>query len=160
MSIEKGAAVAAVLVWLAVGGYLLARWVSPDAKAGGATVVRTTNGVTQTGVVETGTVNGEPKRVIRWETKTGTVIETVTGPMQFRTVNGEPILLAGPTSTMVHSVTTRGATHTVRGPGSTVTLPGQTVTETATQTVYETVTETVQNTVTDVVTVTETVTAP
>lgn len=158
--IEKAAAVAAVLVWLAVGGYLLARWVSPDAKAGGAMVVRTTNGVTQTGVVETGTVDGRVQRVIRWKTKDGTVTQTVTGPMQLRTVQGDPIFLAGSTSTMVHSVTTPGATHTVHGPGSTVTLPGQTVTETTTQTVHDTVTETVQDTVTEVVTVTETVTAP
>jgi hypothetical protein len=99
-------------------------------------------------------------RVIRWRTNGGTVTEMVTGPMQLRTVQGGPTFLAGPTSTLVHSVTTPGGTHTVRGVGSTVTLPGETVTETTTQTVHDTVTQTVQNTVTATVAVTETLPAP
>ena len=156
--IEKTSAVVAALLWLALGGSLVGTRLSPDANAGNATVLRTTNGVAETGVVETKTVGGEVRRVIRWRTKDGTLTETVTGPMELRTAQGDPIFLAGPTSTEMHSVTTPGATQTVRAAGSTVTLPGQTVT--TTETVHDTETETVQDTVTETVVVTETVTAP
>ena len=155
-AVEKAGAVAAALLWLALGGYFAAKWVSPDAEAQDGTVVRTVDGVAQTGVVDTVTTGGEVRRVIRWKTRDGTFTEAVTGPMQLRTLQGEPIFLTGPASTTVRAVTMPGATQTVRGTGSTVTLPGETVTETATETVHDTVTETVQNTVTEVVTVTET----
>ena len=90
----------------------------------------TNDGVTETGVVETVTIDGAVRRVIHWRTREGTVTQTVEGPMRLRTVQGDPVLVRGPASTLVHTVTT---------PSSTVTLPG----------------ETVQNTVTEVNTATE-----
>jgi hypothetical protein len=165
MSMEKKVVILAALVWCAALGVLTAKWVTGEAKAEDAIVLRTTNGVTQTGVVDTVTVGGEVHRVIRWKTKEGdTVTQRVTGPTRLRTVEGDPIYVAGPTR--VRSITTPGATstHIVQGPTRTVTLPAETVTntvhDTVTETVHDTVTETVHDTVTETVhdTVTETVT--
>jgi hypothetical protein len=65
----------------------------------------------------------------------------VKGLTQLRTIQGDPVRVAGPTETVVRTVTLRG---------STVTLPGETVQNTVTE--VNTVTETVQNTVTQTVT--------
>jgi hypothetical protein len=94
----------------------------------GGQVVRTTaEGEVQTGEVETVTVDGEVRRVIRWRTREGTTVaETVTGATQYRTVQGEDVLIAGPTSTRTQAMTTPGQTVTL--PGETVTLPAETVT--------------------------------
>ena len=133
-SIERIALAVAGLVWCAALGVLAARILTEDdAQARGPTVLRTDNGVTETGVVETMTIDGAVRRVIHWRTREdSTITQTVDGPMQLRTIQGKPT------------------------PGSTFTLPGETVTVTVPNTVTEvtTVTETVQNTPT------ETVTAP
>ena len=137
--------------------------VGGNAERSGAKVVRTRNGVVETGVVSTVTTNGLVKRVIRWRTREGnTVTQTVRGPLRLHTVSGDPIYLPGPTSTVVVQ-----HTHTTTLPGETVTLPGETVTQvetvTATETVRDTVTEVVTVTETlpaETVTVVETVTAP
>jgi hypothetical protein len=143
-SIERIVLTGAALVWAVVLGVLAARLVtSGDAEAGGPTVLRTHDGVTETGVVETVTIDGAVRRVIHWRTREGTVTQTVEGPMQLRTIGGSPVRVAGPASTVVHTVTL---------PGSTVTLTGETVQNTVTE--VSTVTETVQNTVTETVTVT------
>jgi hypothetical protein len=143
-SIERIALAVAALVWAAALGVLAARILtSQDAQARGPTVLRTHDGVTETGVVETVTINGAARRVIQWRTREGTVTQTVEGPMRLRTVEGDPVFVRRPASTVVHTVTT---------PSSTVTLPGETVQNTVTE--VNTVTETVQDTVTDTVTVT------
>jgi hypothetical protein len=145
-SIERIALAVAALVWCAALGVLAAKILtSQDAEARGPTVLRTHNGATETGVVETVTIDGAVRRVIQWRTREGTVTQTVEGPMHLRTVQGSPVRVPGPTATMVHTVTTRGLT---------VTLPGETVTETAQSTVTE------MNTVTETVTESVTVTAP
>jgi hypothetical protein len=145
-SIERIVLAAAALVWAVVLGVLAARLVTGgDAQASGPTVLRTKDGVTETGVVETVTIDGAVRRVIHWRTRDGTVTQTVEGPLQLRTIQGSPVEVLGPTATIVHTVTT---------PGFTVTLPGETVTET----VQDTVTE--ANTVTETVTEAVTVTAP
>jgi hypothetical protein len=145
--------------------------VGGNAERSGAKVVRTRNGVVETGVVSTVTTNGLVKRVIRWRTREGnTVTQTVRGPLRLHTVSGDPIYLPGPTSTVVvqhtHTTTLPGGTLVVTGPGVTTTLPAQTTTlpgetvtlpgETVTQAETVTATETVRDTVTEVVTVTET----
>jgi hypothetical protein len=143
-SIERIVLTGAALVWAVVLGVLAARLVtSGDAEARGPTVLRTHDGVTETGVVETVTIDGKVRRVIHWRTREGAVTQTVEGPMELRTIQGSPVRVAGPVSTVMHTVTT---------PGSTVTLPGETVQNTVTE--VNTVTETVQNTVTETVTVT------
>lgn len=148
--------------------------VGGNAERSGAKVVRTRNGVVETGVVSTVTTNGLVKRVIRWRTREGnTVTQTVRGPLRLHTVSGDPIYLPGPTSTVVvqhtHTTTLPGGTLVVTGPGVTTTLPAQTTTlpgetvtlpgETVTQAETVTATETVRDTVTEVVTVTETLPA-
>jgi hypothetical protein len=143
-SIERIALAVAGLVWCAALGVLAARILTEhDAQARGPTVLRTQNGVTETGVVETMTIDGAVRRVIHWRTREGsTITQTVDGPMQLRTIQGKPVLVPGATATVVHTVTT---------PGSTLTIPGETVTVTVQNTVTEmtTVTETVQNTPTE-----------
>ena len=130
-SIERIALAVAALVWAAALGVLAARILtSQDAQARGPTVLRTHDGVTETGVVETVTINGAARRVIQWRTREGTVTQTVEGPMRLRTVEGDPVFVRRPASTVVHTVTT---------PSSTVTLPGETVQDTVTDTVTVTV---------------------
>ena len=97
--------------------------------------------MTETGVLETVTVDGAIRRVVKWRTREGTVTQTVKGLTELRTIQGQPIRVAVPTETVVRTVTVRG---------STVTLPGETVQNTVTE--VNTVTETVQNTVTQTVT--------
>jgi hypothetical protein len=151
-SIERIALGIAALVWCAALGLLAARILtSHDSQASQATVVRTHAGVTETGVLETVTVDGAIKRVVKWRTREGTVTQTIESPMQFRTLQGDPVRVAGPTETV--DGPTKTVVRTVTLPGSTVTLPGETVQNTVTE--VNTVTETVQNTVTE--TVTETV---
>ena len=148
-SIERIALAAAALVWVAALGVLAARILTGQyAEARGPTVLRTHDGVTETGVVETVTIDGAARRVIRWRTREGTVTQTVDGPMRLRTIQGDPVVVTGPTSAVVRTVT---------APSSTVTLPGETVQNTVTE--VNTVTETVQSTVTETVTVTAPVTA-
>lgn len=145
-SIERIALAAAALVWAVVLGVLAARLVTGgDAQARGPTVLRTNDGVTETGSVETVTIDGAVRRVIHWRTRDGNVTQTVEGPLQLRTIQGSRVEVPGPTATIVHTVTM---------PSFTVTLPGETVTET----VQDTVTEV--NTVTETVTEAVTVTAP
>ena len=127
------------MVWLAILGVMAGRAVggadaaAEDAAVGGTTVLRSQNGETQTGVVETVTLDGEIRRVIRWRTKEGTVTERTVGPVRYRTV-------ASP-----------GQTRTTTLPGQTITLssPGETVTQTSIETVTETNTVTVIETVTE-----------
>ena len=148
-SIERTVVAAAALVWLALLGVIVGRAVgngdaaAEDAAVGSTTVLRTQNGETQTGVVETITLDGETRRVIRWRTKNGTVTERTVGPTRYRTV----------------ATTSPAQTRTTTLPGHTVTvrLPGETVTRTNTETVTETNIETVTeaNTVTVIETVTE-----
>jgi hypothetical protein len=146
-SVERTALAVAALVWCAALGVLAARLLAAEeAEARGPTVLRTENGVIETGVVETVTVDGAVRRVIHWRTRTGTITQRVRGPVRLRTIQGDSVLVAGLTAPVVH---------TVRTPGSVVTLPGETVQNTVTE--VNTVTETVQNTVTEVNTVTETV---
>ena len=141
-SIERIALGIAGLIWCAALGLLAARILtSNDAQARGPTVLRTHDGVTETGVLETVTVDGAIRRVVKWRTHEGTVTQTVEGLTQLRTIQGPPVRVAGPTETVVRTVTL---------PGSTVTLPGETVQNTVTE--VHTVTETVQNTVTQTVT--------
>lgn len=131
--IEKTVLVFAAMVWLAILGVIAGRAVgggdaaAEDAAVGGTSVLRSQNGETQTGVVETVTLDGETTRVIRWRTKKGTVTEKTRGPTRYRTV----------------ATTSPGQTRTTTLPGQTVTvkLPGETVTETNTVTIIETVTE-------------------
>ena len=145
-SIERIALAVAALVWVAALGVLAARILTGQyAEARAPTVLRTHDGVTETGVVETVTIDGAARRVIRWRTREGTVTQTVDGPMRLRTIHGDPVVVTGPTSAVVRTVT---------APGSTVTVPGETVQNTVTE--VNTVTETVQDTVTETVTVTET----
>jgi hypothetical protein len=132
-SIERTVLVAAAMVWLALLGLTVGKTVgsgdaaAQDATAPGTTVLRSQNGETQTGVVETVTLEGQVKRVIRWRTKEGTVTRRAAGPTRYRTV----------------VTTSPGQTRTTTLPGETVTvtLPGETVTQTNTETVTETVTE-------------------
>jgi hypothetical protein len=141
-SIERIALGIAGLIWCAALGVLAARILtSNDAQARGPTVLRTHDGVTETGVLQTVTVDGAIRRVVKWRTREGTVTQTVKGLTQLRTIQGDPVRVAGPTETVVRTVTLRG---------STVTLPGETVQNTVTE--VNTVTETVQNTVTQTVT--------
>jgi len=143
-SIERIALAVAALVWVAALGVLAARILTGQyAEARGQTVLRTHDGLTETGVVETVTIDGAARRVIRWRTRKGTVTQTVDGPMRLRTIHGDPVVVTGPTSAVVRTVT---------APGSTVTVPGETVQNTVTE--VNTVTETVENTVTETVTVT------
>lgn len=145
-SIERIALAVAALVWAAALGVLAARILTGQyAEARGPTVLRTHDGVTETGVVDTVTIDGAARRVIQWRTREGTVTQTVDGPVRLRTIQGDPVVVTGPTSAVVRTVT---------APSSTVTLPGETVQNTVTE--VNTVTETVQNTVTETVTVTET----
>src|ERR1044072_3451938 len=112
-SIERIVLAAAALVWAVVLGVLAARLVTGgDAQARGATVLRTKDGVTETGVVETVTIDGAVRRVIHWRTRDGTVTQTVEGPLQLRTIQGSPVEVLGPTATIVHTVTTPGFTVT------------------------------------------------
>lgn len=132
-SIERTVLVVAAMVWLALLGLIVGKTVgsgaaaAEDAAVGGTTVLRSENGETQTGVVETVTLDGEIRRVTRWRTKEGTVTEKTAGPTRYRTV----------------VTTSPGQTRTTTLPGQTVTvtLPGETVTETSTVTIIETVTE-------------------
>ena len=134
-SIERIALAVAALVWVAALGVLAARILTGQyAEARGQTVLRTHDGLTETGVVETVTIDGAARRVIRWRTREGTVTQTVDGPMRLRTIHGDPVVVTGPTSAVVRTVT---------APGSTVTVPGETVQNTVTETVQSTVTETV-----------------
>ena len=143
-SIERIVLAVAALVWVAALGVLAARILTGQyAEARGQTVLRTHDGLTETGVVETVTIDGAARRVIRWRTREGTVTQTVDGPMRLRTIHGDPVVVTGPTSAVVRTVT---------APGSTVTVPGETVQNTVTE--VNTVTETVENTVTETVTVT------
>ena len=104
-SIERIALAVAALVWAAALGVLAARILtSQDAQARGPTVLRTHDGVTETGVVETVTINGAARRVIQWRTREGTVTQTVEGPMRLRTVEGDPVFVRGPASTVVRTV--------------------------------------------------------
>lgn len=129
----------AVGLWVALA-------LAPD-EGSGDLVTRVRNGVTETGEVETATVGGVVRRVIRWRTKEGeSLTETVRGPVRLQRVEGGTVLVPGPAA--VRTTTLPGQTKT-----TTTTLPGQTLVETVTQT--DTVTETVRDTVTDVVTVTE-----
>jgi hypothetical protein len=140
-SIERTVLVLAAMVWLAILGVIAGRAVgggdaaAEDAAVGGTTVLRSQNGETQTGVVETVTLGGETSRVIRWRTKEGTVTEKTRGPTRYRTV----------------ATTSPGQTRTATLPGQTVTvkLPGETVTQTNTETVTETNTVTIIETVTE-----------
>jgi hypothetical protein len=140
-SIERTVVAFAVVVWLALLGLIIGKTVgggdaaAQDAAAIGTTVLRSQNGETQIGVVETVTQGGEIRRVIRWRTKEGTVTQTATGPTRYRTV----------------ATTSPGQTRTTTLPGQTVTvtLPGETVTQTNTETVTETNTVTVIETVTE-----------
>lgn len=141
-TIERIALGIAGLIWCAALGLLAARILtSNDAQARGPTVLRTHDGVTETGVLSTVTVDGAIRRVVKWRTREGTVTQTVEGLTQLRTIQGHPVRVAGPTETLVRTATL---------PGSTVTLPGETVQNTVTE--VHTVTETVQNTVTQTVT--------
>lgn len=134
-SIERTVLFAAAMVWLALLGLTAGKTVgggdaaAEDAAVAGTTVLRSQNGETQTGVVETVTQDGEIRRVIRWRTKEGTVTQTATGPTRYRTV----------------ATTSPGQTRTTTLPGQTVTvkLPGETVTQTNTETETVTVIETV-----------------
>ena len=140
-SIEKIVLVFAAMVWLAILGVIAGRAVgggdaaAEDAAVGGTTVLRSQNGETQTGVVQTVTLDGEIRRVIRWRTKKGTVTEETRGPTRYRTV----------------ATTSPGQTRTTTLPGHTVTvkLPGETVTQTNTETVTDTSTVTIIETVTE-----------
>jgi hypothetical protein len=140
-SIERTVVAFAVMVWLALLGLIIGKTVgggdaaAQDAAALGTTVLRSQNGETQTGVVETVTLDGEIRRVIRWRTKEGTVTQRAAGPTRYRTV----------------AITSPGQTRTTTLPGqtATVTLPGETVTQTNTETVTETNTVTVTETVTE-----------
>jgi hypothetical protein len=149
-------AIGLVLALSGVLGLGVALGLTPDDTDSGALVKRVRNGVTETGEVETETVNGLVRRVIRWRTKEGeTLTETVRGPLRLQRVEGGTLLVAGPTH--VRTTTLPGGTRTTRLPGQTTTLPGETVvrTDTLTETLREVVTETVRDTVTEVVTVTE-----
>jgi hypothetical protein len=140
-SIERTILVFAAMVWLALLGLTAGRTVgggdaaAQDEAGIGSTVLRSQNGETQTGVLETVTLDGEVSRVIRWRTKEGTVTQRTAGPTQYRTV----------------ATTSPGQTRTTMLPGQTVTvtLPGETVTQTNTETVTETNTVTVTETVTE-----------
>jgi hypothetical protein len=137
-------------------GLGVALGLTPGDTDSGTLVKRVRNGVTETGYVETETVNGLVSRVIRWRTKEGeTLTETVRGPLRLQRVEGGTLLVAGPAR--VRTTMLPGGTRTTRLPGQTTTLPGETVvrTDTVTDTVREVVTETVRDTVTEVVTVTE-----
>jgi hypothetical protein len=131
-SIERTVLFVAAMVWLALLGLVVGKAVgsgdaaAEDAAVAGTTVLRSQNGETQTGVVETITLDGETRRVIRWRTKEGTVTERTAGPTRYRTV-----VTRSP-----------GQTRTTTLPGQTVTvkLPGETVTQTNTETETETVT--------------------
>jgi hypothetical protein len=146
-------AIGLVLALCGALGLGVALGLTPDDSDSGTLVQRVRNGVTETGEVETETVNGLIRRVIRWRTKEGkTLTQTVRGPLRLRRVEGGTLLVAGPT--VVRTTTLPGRTRTTRLPGQTTTLPGETVvrTNTVTQTVRDTVTEVVI----EVVTVTET----
>src|SRR4029078_6117426 len=116
-SIERIALAVAALVWVAALGVLAARILTGQyAEARAPTVLRTHDGVTETGVVEPLRMQGAARRVIRWRTREGTVTQTVDGPMRLRTIHGDPVVVTGPTSAVVRTVT---------APGSPVPLPGE-----------------------------------
>jgi hypothetical protein len=149
-------AIGLVLALCGALGLGVALGLTPDHTDSGTLVKRVRNGVTETGEVETETVNGLVRRVIRWRTKEGeTLTQTVRGPLRLQRVEGGTLLVAGPT--LVRTTTLPGGTRTTRLPGQTTTLPGETVvrTDTVTETVRDVVTETVRDTVREVVTVTE-----
>lgn len=147
-----------LIIVLAICGALglgVALGVTPDSESD-TLVKRVRDGVTETGEVQTETVNGVVRRVIHWKTKEGeTLTETVRGPLRVRRIEGGTLVVPGPT--FVRTTTLPGQTRMTTLPGQTTTLPGQTVVQTETETVR--VTETVRETITDVVTVTETLPA-
>jgi hypothetical protein len=154
-----------LIIVLAICGALglgVALGVTPDRESD-TLVKRVRDGVTETGEMQTETVNGVVRRVIHWKTKEGeTLTETVRGPLRVRRIEGGTLVVPGPT--FVRTTTLPGQTRMTTLPGQTTTLPGQTTTlpgQTVVQTETEIVrvTETVRETITDVVTVTETLPA-
>ncbi len=163
----KWVALTLVLLLVGAGGVVVAEGMSSQdaysVPAGAQQIKREVNGQTQTGYIETVTVDGKVKRLIHWRTRAGdTVVETVTGPTHYQTLAGDLVTIPGPTQTVVHTQTTTTPGQTVTTPGQTITTPGETVTNTVTETVNNTVTEvqTVTETQTQTVTETVTVSAP